>query len=126
MEVPHDADILRCHEQIDLCERELGKKLSLELVIHMDPIITDDPEVVKAKAEMVEALVRIDPGLTLHDFRMVRGDQRNNLIFDVVIPPGFTMRHEALKANIAAAAREINPTYCTVVNLDLDYTRCRD
>lgn len=126
VEVPHDADILRCHEQIDLCERQLGEKLSLELVIHMDPIITDDPEVVRAREEMTAALTRIDPALTLHDFRMVKGEQRSNLIFDVVIPSGFTMRHEALKANIAAAAREIDPTYCTVVNLDMDYTRCRD
>lgn len=126
VEVPYDADILRCHEQIDLCERQLGEKLSLELVIHMDPIITDDPEVVRAREEMTAALTRIDPALTLHDFRMVKGEQRNNLIFDVVIPSGFTMRHEALKANIAAAAREIDPTYCTVVNLDMDYTRCRD
>ena len=126
VEVAYNTDILHCHEQIDLCERELGEKLSLELVIHMDPIITDDPAVVTAKAEMAAALSRIDSALTLHDFRMVKGEQRSNLIFDVVIPPGFTMRHEALKANIAAAAREIDPAYCTVVNLDMDYTRCRD
>ncbi|MCI8361451.1 MAG: cation transporter [Clostridiales bacterium] len=126
VEVPHNTDILHCHEQIDLCERELGEKLSLELVIHMDPIITDDPAVVTAKAEMAASLARIDPALTLHDFRMVKGEQRSNLIFDVVIPPGFTMRHEALKANIAAAAREIDPSYCTVVNLDMDYTRVHE
>lgn len=123
VEVPYDADILRCHEQIDRCEREIGEKYKLDIVIHMDPIVTDDPAVLSVKEQMLRALQRIDGRLTLHDFRMVKGESRNNLIFDVVIPAGFSMQHEALKSSIAAAAREIDPTYCTVINLDLDYTR---
>ena len=112
VEVPYDTDILRCHEQIDRCER--------------DPIITDDPEVLTAKEAMAKALQGIDGNLTLHDFRMVKGEQRSNLIFDVVIPTGFTMEHSELKEAICAAAAEIDPTFCCVINLDLDYTRCHD
>ena len=126
VEVPYDTDILRCHEQIDRCEREIGEKMGLQIVIHMDPIITDDPEVLTAKEAMAKALQGIDGNLTLHDFRMVKGEQRSNLIFDVVIPTGFTMGHSELKEAICAAAAEIDPTFCCVINLDLDYTRCHD
>lgn len=126
VEVPYNTDILRCHEQIDLCEREVGEKLHLEMVIHMDPIVTDDPDVLQAKAGMTAALKEIDPALTLHDFRMVKGEQRSNLIFDVVIPPAFSMSHKELRERLDKAAAGLNPSYRCVVNLDLDYTRCRD
>lgn len=126
VEVPHDADILRCHEQIDRCEREIGEKYKLDIVIHMDPIVTDDPAVLSVKEQMLRALQRIDGRLTLHDFRMVKGESRNNLIFDVVIPAGFSQKQEELKKQIDQAARELDSTYHCIVNLDLDYTRMHE
>ena len=38
VEVPQDSDIVKCHEQIDLCEKLVDEKLNISLVIHMDPI----------------------------------------------------------------------------------------
>ena len=43
-EVPCDVDILKIHDTIDNAERDLKKKFDCEVVIHMDPIITDDKE----------------------------------------------------------------------------------
>ena len=85
-EVAVDGDIQDIHEQIDHIEHELQEKLNCSATIHMDPIVTDDKEVLEMKAK-VEAMVQsLDEAFSMHDFRMVKGPTRTNLIFDVEVP----------------------------------------
>ena len=37
VEVPHNSDIVKCHEQVDLCEKLVGEKLDITLVIIVGP-----------------------------------------------------------------------------------------
>lgn len=123
VEVPQDIDIVKCHEQIDLCEKQIYEKLGVELVIHMDPIDVNNEAVNFAKAKLTEALKEIHENLTLHDFRMTpECETRTNLIFDVVLPSGFKMKNNELSDKINQIAKEINPTYCCVITFDQDFT----
>ncbi len=123
VEVPQDIDIVKCHEQIDLCEKLVGEKLDINLVIHMDPIDVNDESVLATKRNIAEGLKIIDSGLTLHDFRMTpQSDTRTNLIFDVVIPSNLKMGEKELEQKIIAMARLINPTFCPVITFDRDFT----
>lgn len=123
VEVPQDIDIVKCHEQIDLCEKLVGEKLDINLVIHMDPIDVNDESVLATKRNIAEGLKIIDSGLTLHDFRMTpQSDTRTNLIFDVVIPSDLKMGEKELEQKIIAMARLINPTFCPVITFDKDFT----
>ena len=123
VEVPQDIDIVKCHEQIDLCEKLVGEKLDINLVIHMDPIDVNDESVLATKRNIAEGLKIIDSGLTLHDFRMTpQSDTRTNLIFDVVIPSDLKMGEKELEQKIIAMARLINPTFCPVITFDRDFT----
>lgn len=123
VEVPQDIDIVKCHEQIDLCEKQVAEKLGIELVIHMDPIDVNNEAVNFAKAKLSTALKEIDKNLTLHDFRMTpECETRTNLIFDVVLPSGFKMKNSELSDKINQIAKEINPTYCCVITFDHNFT----
>lgn len=85
-EVSASDDILDIHEMIDHIEHELQERLNCVATIHMDPIVTDDEEVLHTK-EAVEGLVKsLDPSFSIHDFRMVKGPTSTNLIFDVAVP----------------------------------------
>ncbi|MGN1369241.1 MAG: cation diffusion facilitator family transporter [Aristaeellaceae bacterium] len=119
-EVPADGNILVLHEIIDQAEREIGEELNIPLCIHMDPIVTGDKKTDEAHARLSEFLRSLDGGFMLHDLRMVPGDNRTNLIFDVVIPAGFTDT-KALTAKICRAAKEIDPRYECVIHYDIDY-----
>ena len=123
VEVPQDIDIVKCHEQIDLCEKQIAEKLGIELVIHMDPIDVNNEAVNFAKSKLSEALKEIHESLTLHDFRMTpECETRTNLIFDVVLPVGFKMKKSGLHDKINEIAKEINPTYCCVITFDNNFT----
>ena len=122
VEVPQNVDIVKCHEQIDLCEKVINEKLDVQLVIHMDPIDVNNEIVNHAKAEMIRAIKIIDDNLTLHDFRMTpECETRTNLIFDVVIPSNCQISEKDLNAKICELAKLINPTYCCVITFDHDY-----
>ena len=123
VEVPQNIDIVKCHERIDLCEKLVKEKLDVELVIHMDPVETDNEEINSAKAAISKALKEINENLTLHDFRMTpKSDNRTNFIFDVVVPSGLGLSKKELRQKIDTAVKQINPTYYTVITFDNDFT----
>nr|MBR4280749.1 cation transporter [Clostridia bacterium] len=119
-EVPADGDILVLHEIIDKAEHEIGEELNIPLCIHMDPIVTGDEMTDEAHRRLNEYLRAMDGGFMLHDLRMVPGENRTNLVFDVVIPAGFTGT-KALTEKLCAAAKEIDPRYECVIHYDIDY-----
>ena len=85
-EVPNDVDIEQSHEIIDRIERDAVKELGIFLVIHMDPVEMKDKRVLKIRDKTVQLLHDLDPACTIHDFRMVHGEHKTNLIFDMVVP----------------------------------------
>ncbi len=85
-EVPADGDLVRTHEQIDHIEQELQYTLNCAATIHMDPIVTDDVEVLKTRDRIAAIAASLDPGFTIHDFRMIKGQHHIKVIFDVVLP----------------------------------------
>jgi len=119
-EVPADGDILVLHEIIDRAEHEIGEELNIPLCIHMDPVVTGDEKTDEAHARLSEFLRGLDGGFMLHDLRMVPGENRTNLVFDVVIPAGYT-ETRTLTEKICAAAKEIDPRYECVIHYDIDY-----
>ena len=85
-EIDARGDILASHDLIDNIERDILSDTGVELVIHMDPIVTNDEEVTMAWRELKKIAKQFDERLTVHDFLIGRGRTHTNLIFDVVIP----------------------------------------
>ena len=86
VEMDRREDPMECHEIIDDLERECLKSHGVHLVIHYDPIVTDDPELDRMHVRVEQLLHTYDIRLGVHDFRMVPGKGHVNLIFDVVLP----------------------------------------
>ncbi len=124
VEVPCDTDIVKCHEQIDLCEKIVFERTGIHLTIHMDPVETDNEKLNEAKTIIAKKVREIHPSLTIHDFRMTpKGDERTNLIFDIVVPADFGGKHSQIKEKISQTAKEIDPTYCCVIEFDIDFVK---
>lgn len=122
VEVPYDGDILVLHEKIDLCERQIKEQTGIEAVIHMDPIVTDDEDVNRARELMAQKIGEFYTGMTLHDFRMVKGENQNNLIFDVCVPADCTLSHKQIRTVIQGIATDIDETYQCVITVDHDFS----
>lgn len=121
-EVPADGDILALHDTIDNIERQLKKELHCEAVIHMDPICIHDPEVNALKEKVCGFLRDIDPVLTLHDFRTVKGPTHTNIIFDVVKPYRFSLSDEELKQLLSEKIQAMGENFYPIIQIDEKYT----
>ena len=123
-EVPAEGDIIMMHDAIDNIEGELRRRLQCDAVIHMDPIVTTDESVLKLKKETFDLVKAIDARITMHDFRVVTGPTHTNLIFDVVVPYGFSMTdEEVINAVSTGVAGTLGDNYFCVIQVDKAYVK---
>ena len=119
VEMDNREDPLLCHEIIDDMERECLNSHNIHLVIHYDPVITDDPELNRLQTFVADYLSGLDPRLHLHDFRMVLGNGHTNLIFDVSLPGALSGQETAIRRELETRLREAEgKTYYCVITFD--------
>lgn len=117
-EVPGNMNIYRIHEIIDQTENELSSQLGCDAVIHMDPIDVNNERVSAARETVKELVWKIDPNLSIHDFRMVWGPTRLKMIFDTVVPYDFYMTDEEVKRRVEEAVTGKWKNCSTAVKID--------
>lgn len=121
-EVPNNLGFETAHETIDLIEREVLKELKIFLVIHMDPVEVNNEVVRKLKIEVIKEVKGLEENATIHDFRMVNGEQQINLIFDLVVPHSYTEKEEEqLLADVVTAISNKDERYQCVITLEHSY-----
>ena len=122
VEMDRAEDPLACHELIDDLERLCLEKYNIHLVIHYDPVVVGDPEQDSLRGTILGALQTVDERLTLHDFRMVRGEHHTNLIFDVTLPADLAGREKEIgrTVDLALADRGDAMKYYTVITFDAE------
>ena len=120
-EVSHREDILELHEEIDVIERDLMDRFQCMATIHMDPIVTDDVDVIQAKDDVKAILKSMDDRWKFHDFRMVKGKKSSNVIFDVVIPMEQMKEKDEIEEQIRKNIHEKHPKYNAVVTVEQSY-----
>lgn len=119
-EVPANVDILVSHDIIDNIEREVGADLGINLVIHMDPVVTDNEQINLLREQIAQIVKSVDTDLSMHDFRAVSGPSHTNLVFDVVVPPGFEMDDERVTQVISEKSKKLGNYFC-VITIDRNY-----
>ena len=121
-EVRSDCDLMAIHETIDTAEREVGVQMGILLTLHLDPVEVDNAVLNETREQIKGILAEIDETLRFHDFRMVRGENRTNLLFDIVVQPGRKPEEIAeLKQRVADEAARLNPAYHCILSVDVDH-----
>ena len=123
VEVPDTVDIVSCHEQIDACEKMVFEKLGVVLVIHMDPIATKDERRNASDLIVKDIISSIDETLSYHDLRIVDGEKRINIIFDVVKPYEIKMTDRELIDLIQDKLWEVDPAFFCVIEIDHEFSK---
>lgn len=118
VELDAREDPLAAHELIDNIEHDVACRLHVELVIHYDPIVTGDEELNGVRRRLEQALREIDPRLSFHDLRMVRGKEHSNLIFDLVLPFALRGQEERLRGRIEEKLQTPEHQYRAVITFD--------
>lgn len=120
VEMDEKESALECHELIDNLERICLKAHNIHLVIHYDPVVTDDPELERIRTVVEQILTGIDSRITIHDFRMVQGKENTNLIFDMALPASLMNRQKEIKKQLDGQLNSQGGiVYHTVITFDM-------
>lgn len=120
VEMDEKESALECHELIDNLERVCLCDHNIHLVIHYDPVVTDDPELTRMRGVVLDILRGIDSRITIHDFRMVQGKENTNLIFDMALPAQLMKQQKGIKKQLDGELNaQSGVTYHTVITFDM-------
>ncbi len=118
IEVDARVDVLASHELVDDIEREFAHETNIILTGHLDPIVTDDDET-NCLRERTKAFVwEIDERFSIHDFRMVQGERRTNVLFDVAIPFECVENSRKIKEELESKIAEVDGKYCCIITIE--------
>lgn len=120
-EVDADTDVMLSHDLIDNIERKFRRD-GIFMVIHMDPVVTSDPEIAMLRDRVYEVLqAAYGDKISLHDFRMVKGITHTNVLFDAVVPFDEKITAEDIAALLSEKIDSGGTTYYYMVNIDRSY-----
>ncbi|MBE6609453.1 MAG: cation transporter [Ruminococcaceae bacterium] len=121
-EVASNEDIMSLHELIDGIEMKISEELNCETVIHTDPIDTEDETLAIVRGHLQESVKKLHTDAKFHDLRIVRGDNRLNVIFDLILPFGVRCSASDAKEILTHEMKKHSPEYECILKLDTDYT----
>ena len=107
---------LRMHNKaIDNAERQIKDELGIACTIHLDPVVTDDEEVLELKEFLINTMKKNGLDFSIHDFRTVIGNTHTNMIFDVALPFDSNLTESDVCERISSAVRaERENCYCVI------------
>lgn len=118
IEVDANVDVLVSHELVDEIERDFIENTGIILTGHLDPIVIDDERVNALRTYINSAVKAIDERFSLHDFRMVFGERRTNVLFDVAIPYDAEIHRDEIKAIIEKKVTEADERYSPIITIE--------
>ena len=121
-EIKNTLSIETAHEIVDKIEQDVIRDLNIFLVIHMDPIDTDNEAVQSTRKIISDAVKEKDPSASIHDFRMVSGTDQINLVFDLVLP--YSYKKEECKKfteDLEGKLKKIDQRYNCVITVEHSY-----
>lgn len=121
VEIDKNEDPMACHARIDRMERECLKKYGTHLVIHYDPVVTDDPEVNSTK-RLVNTIIKVRDGrLTIHDFRMKDDGESVKMSFDMILPEDLRGQEQSIKETVEKALNSLDSKkYYADITFDME------
>lgn len=121
VEMAAESDAIQSHDVIDRIERSFWEEDGLHVVLHFDPIVTQNQQVQDLRCWLEQTVQTIAPELSIHDLRIVRGPTHTNLIFDCVVPPDFAMKDAQLKKEIGELVRQRDPSWYCMITVETGF-----
>lgn len=118
VEVDARVDVLTSHELVDDIERDFAVNTNIMLTGHLDPIIVDDERVNELREYLSTFVRTLDERFSIHDFRMVFGERRTNVLFDVAIPFDSSLKKDEIKALVEEAVVTKDEKFCPIVTIE--------
>ena len=118
VEMAAENDVLLSHDIIDKIERDFLTNDGINMIIHFDPIATNDDKLNSLRRTILNIATKIHPDCTIHDLSL----SGNTIYFDCVRPSDCTLSDDALIAAFDVSLRLLNPDYNVKITIDSSFS----
>ncbi len=125
-EVDDTEDMVVAHELVDKIERNAMSDLGILLTIHMDPVAVNDERLKELKPLITKIVQKYEVKGSIHDLRMVNGNENINLIFDITLPHKHIYMEDELSELVAKEVKKIDPRYNCVIEVEHGFVNDMD
>lgn len=122
VELPAENDALSSHALIDRIEEDFLRRDHLLVTIHQDPIVTADSAVGELRSRLNAYVRGLDADLSIHDLRLVPGEGRTRVFFDLVLPAGYAGDRDTLLEKIRDFVSRQDAAYQCIIKVEQSYT----
>ncbi len=121
VEIDAKSDLLSSHQLIDTIERSILHKHNVRLLIHIDPMIVDDPLTAELEAKTKAVCQKIHNKCFVHEFRRSSQGEYQCLIFDLAVPDDCKLSNTELREVIQTQLCEQGAKIKTFITIDRHY-----
>ncbi len=121
VEMSAEQNVIESHNVIDRIERDFLQNDGINLLVHFDPVVTDESALGDTRRELERIVLLIDGRLSVHDLRLVSCPDCTKAYFDVVVPPDFSMTQTELTEEISRFVRKSQPDLQCVITVDSSF-----
>ena len=121
IEVSADVNPLVTHELVDQIEEAFLKDLKIHLVVHTDPVQTDNQEVNKLKTKVQSILSKYNKSLVVSDFRVSEKTKYTLVMFDCIVPYGSGITKTKIINQLKEKLNQNNKVFKFRIDIDRDY-----
>ncbi|MCH5210640.1 MAG: cation transporter [Oscillospiraceae bacterium] len=121
VEMAAEGDVVKNHDIIDRIEDDFLKNDSLHMIVHFDPIQTENTELSNLRNSISVEIKKLDKRMTIHDLKIDRTGCGANVVFDCMVPHDMEIGEKEIKQYLTSIITSINPQYSCTINIDRSY-----
>ena len=114
-EVLDTTNIIDIHEKIDNLEMQIKEELGVEIVIHMDPISSNQERIGELYQLAIKEANKISDSFEISNFRITEAGKRVTLIFDI-IPLKSSKDKGKFISKFKKRLEQVNPDFYCIIN----------
>lgn len=117
VEIDAAIDPLASHDLMDHIEWSAKNKYNVQLVIHSDPVVVNDPRWDNMLTVVTRIVQKIDSRITVHDLR-ITNRKEERLVFDLGVPYDFSQDNDTLDDLIRSQLHQNGVTSSVAIHID--------
>lgn len=119
IEVSSNMTLKDAHTVADRAEKKVLRELGIILVVHVDPVDTEDKRVIRIRGQIARILKIIDTNLSFHDLQISFEENENLISFDLVVPYSYKEEDEnRVLYQVMSFMRELDQKNHCVITID--------
>lgn len=115
-EILDTVNIVEAHLIIDDLEKRISEELNINIVIHIDPITTDEGKIHAMEYLVKTSVIEVNDSFSVHNIRMTKGFRGMNVIFDLSVPSSQVPEADKIRKLIINKLKEKDPRLNVIVN----------